>query len=266
MQWFLNFYPSQNISISDRGFSYGDGLFETISTCSGSIVNLTAHQQRLQRGLLRLGFDLNDDTLSKLWLFLNEQAQLHPNCGLKVIVTRGSGGRGYMPPENPEPQILVGVFDAPDYRQQKASGVALEISATECSSNRSLAGLKHLNRLENVLAKQALSSQYYEAIMKNGAGEVIECIQSNIFWVKNKILCTPAILTGGVQGSMRNQILRHFNGVTSISTLTESILEEADEIFVTNALSGIIPVTQFKNRIIEIGSITQQLMEQFDSL
>lgn len=262
MQWFLNFIPAQHINLSDRGFAYGDGIFETVATQHGSILNLAGHQNRLARGLKRLKFTLDESLIDQLWTFIAEQAALNNGCGVKLIITRGSGGRGYLPPDAPQFEIAVGIFDAPNYHSFKKQGVSLTVSSVECSLNRSIAGLKHLNRLENVMAKQALMPEYYEALMKTSAGHVIEAIQSNIFWVKEGVLHTPAIIDAGVQGSFRSQIIENFQGVINVSRYHESDVLEADEIFVCNALSGVLPVTHFQGRAVKIGPITQQLMEQ----
>ncbi|MBM6550289.1 aminodeoxychorismate lyase [Marinomonas ostreistagni] len=262
MQWFLNFIPAHHINLSDRGFAYGDGLFETIATQHGSIINLSGHQARLARGLKRLNFAVDDALLARLWSFIAEQATSNDGCGIKLILTRGSGGRGYLPPDAPQFEVIVGVFDAPDYKALKQQGVSLTISSVECSLNRSIAGLKHLNRLENVMAKQALAPEYYEALMKTATGHVIEAVQSNIFWVKDGILQTPAIIDAGVQGSFRSQVIKNFQGVVNVSRYHESDLLEADEIFVCNALSGVLPVTHFQDRAMKMGPVTQQLMEQ----
>lgn len=264
MQWFLNYVPAENISLFDRGFAYGDGLFETIATYNGTVRSLDLHRSRLARGLKRLAFDLDAASQDQLWDFVQQQADSQPNCGIKVIVTRGCGGRGYMPPEISKCEIVIGIFDSPDYSALKQQGVGLHSSAVECSINRSLSGLKHLNRLENVLAKQALEGSAYEAVMKNAKGQIVECIQSNIFWVKQGVLFTPALTESGVQGSMRGEILRSFHGTINITVNDQSALEAADEIFVTNALSGIVPVVQFGSKVLPIGSVTQTLMEQLN--
>ncbi|SBS36403.1 Aminodeoxychorismate lyase [Marinomonas aquimarina] len=262
MQWFKNFNPDTSIAISDRGLAYGDGMFETIATQSGSIPDLFFHQARLSRGCKRLGFDVPAELWQQWWLFVQKQAEQTPDCGIKVIVTRGSGGRGYLPPEAPAFEFLVGVFDAPSYVALKKTGVSLLVSPINASINRSFSGLKHLNRLENVLAKQALAGQAYEAVLLDANKHLVECVQSNIFWVKNGQLYTPALHQSGVQGSCRAKILARFEGVVNIGCFGLEALREAEEIFVTNALSGILPVTQFEHNTLAIGPLTQKIMDQ----
>lgn len=262
MQWFKNFNPDTSIAISDRGLAYGDGLFETIATQSGTIPALSFHQARLARGCKRLGFDVPTELWQQWWLFIQEQAIETPNCGIKVMVTRGSGGRGYLPPEEPNFEFLVGVFDVPSYQSQQKAGVSLLVSPIQASINRSFSGLKHLNRLENVLAKQSLAGHAYEAVLLDANKHLVECVQSNLFWFKNDQLYTPALHQSGVQGSFRAKILSSFEGVVNVGSYGVDTLYQADEIFVTNALSGILPVTQFEDKTLLIGQLTQKLMDQ----
>lgn len=262
MQWFRNFNPDTSIEISDRGLAYGDGLFETIATQAGIIPSLPFHQARLARGCKRLGFDVPSELWLQWWEFVQKIAEQTPNCGIKVMVTRGSGGRGYLPPEHPNFEFLVGVFDAPNYRAQQKMGVTLLVSPIQASINRSFSGLKHLNRLENVLAKQSLGNQAYEAVLLDANKHLVECIQSNVFWVKNSQLYTPALHQSGVQGSYRARVLSSFEGVVNIGSYEIDALHQADEIFVTNALSGVLPVTQFEEKVLQIGQLTEKLMDQ----
>ncbi|CUB03569.1 aminodeoxychorismate lyase [Marinomonas fungiae] len=262
MQWFRNFKPNTSLAISDRGLAYGDGLFETIATVSGTIPSLLFHQARLARGCKRLGFDVSKELWQQWWGFVQSLAEQMPNCGIKVMVTRGSGGRGYLPPLQPDFEFLVGVFEMPNYQAQQKEGVSLLLSPIQASINRSLSGLKHLGRLENVLAKQALSNQAFEAVLLDANKHLVECVQSNLFWLKNNQLFTPALHQSGVQGSFRAKVLLSFEGVVNIGSYGVEALYQADEIFITNGLSGILPVTQFEDKSLPIGRLTQKLMDQ----
>lgn len=266
MQWFLNFQPSSTINITDRGLAYGDGLFETISASDGTIPNLHLHLTRLTRGLKRFGFKYEDRAIDELVIFLKEKAAELGDVGFKVIVTRGSGGRGYLPPEKTEFSWLVGVFELPDYNVAQQHGVKLTALSVQSSVNRSTAGLKHLNRLENVLAKQALKAPYFEAVLSDAFGSMVECIQSNVFWVKNGALYTPVLNVSGVQGTMRHRVIKAFPGVVNIVQQPSSKLLEADEIFVTNALSGVLPVIEYNGRQLSIGPVCRNLMEQLANI
>ncbi|WP_425640968.1 aminodeoxychorismate lyase [Marinomonas gallaica] len=265
MQWFRNYLPDSSLSITDRGVSYGDGLFETIATHSGYIPKLAIHQARIKRGCRRLGFNISPEQWQICWAFIAQQALKNPNCGIKLMLTRGSGGRGYRPPTDAAYEFLVGVFDAPNYSQQRSEGVSLVTSRIQTSINPSLSGMKHLNRLENVLAKQELADRAYEAVMLDANGHVIECVQSNIFWIIRGELFTPALSKSGVQGSCRTSILSNFVGSVNVGHFSLASLQQADEIFVSNALSGILPVVKFDDRILQLGKLTRTLMDQVNT-
>lgn len=265
MQWFRNFLPDATISISDRGLAYGDGLFETIATRSGHIATLSAHKMRIKRGCRRLGFNVKPEQWQQCWDFVEQKATEHLDCGIKLMLTRGSGGRGYMPSEAPNFEFLIGIFEAPDYSQQQKQGVAIVTSSIQASINPSIGGMKHLNRLENVLAKQALADRAFEAVMLDSNGHIIECVQSNIFWFKRGKLFTPVLSKSGVQGSFRSKILSSYTGNIVVGSYTLVDLQNADEIFVTNALSGILPVVKFDDRILQLGKLTQTLMDQVNT-
>ncbi|MCC4274631.1 aminodeoxychorismate lyase [Marinomonas communis] len=266
MQWFRNFLPDTNVSLSDRGLAYGDGLFETLSVLHGDVVNLATHQTRLKRGCNRLNFSVDDHLWQKIWLFVGQKAQEYPDSGLKIILTRGSGGRGYLPPDTPNFEFILGVFEKPNYAAMHQVGVSLTTSPINASINRSLAGLKHLNRLENVMAKSCLPASYYEAVLVDANGFIIECIQSNLFWFYKGRLRTAALMTSGVQGSLRSRILAGFDGCIEIGRYTLEDLMLADEIFVCNAMSQIMPVVRFNDKTFPIGPMTKQLMEKINPI
>lgn len=262
MQWFLNFNPATSIELSDRGLAYGDGLFETLSARDGVISNLSLHLSRLERGFKRLGFKVDTSEIVKLAGFLSDQAARFESVGFKVMVTRGSGGRGYLPPASANYSWLVGVFDLPDYSAAQSQGISLTHIPVQTSINRNIAGLKHLNRLENVLAKQMLPDGYFEAVLSDANGKMVECVQSNLFWVKNGELFTPLLSTSGVQGTMRHAVIQAHLGVVNIVQEDILTLSDADEIFITNALSGILPVVQFNDRELSVGPICRSLRER----
>ncbi|MEL0624436.1 aminodeoxychorismate lyase [Marinomonas arenicola] len=261
MQWFIN-YRQDLISPSDRGLAYGDGLFETMKVSSAGVEYLDDHLARLARGLKKLAMPFSDAQLETLRLFLRNSIQplVKTESVVKIIVTRGEGGRGYLPPEDCQHTILIGIGDAPNYQVQQKSGVHLGVSDVPVSENPFLSGMKHLNRLENVLAKQKLSDLHFEDVMLDGRGHVIECIQSNIFWFKRGGLYTPSLSQAGVQGVFRHQVLSNqalYHVEVGRFSLNE--LKQADEIFITNSLMGIVPVISLLGCSIPIGIHTQRL-------
>ncbi|MBR7889934.1 aminodeoxychorismate lyase [Marinomonas sp. A79] len=270
MTWFVNYQRESQLSITDRGFAYGDGLFETIRTSSQCFFQLDDHLSRLFRGLKKLGMPFTLDQKQHLTHFLYETVLpfIHQDSVVKIMVSRGSGGRGYLPPEHCEHSIVIGILPAPDYSAQAKKGVSLSISPVPVNQNRFLAGIKHMNRLENVMAKRYLTSPDFEAVMLDGNGNVIECIQSNIFWFRQGVLCTPSLSQAGVQGTYRSGILsRQSHYLTHVSDFSIKALLSADEVFISNSLMGIVPVTRIEKTTFPIGVHTltlQKIMQDKD--
>lgn len=262
MTWFVNYQIAATLPIADRGLAYGDGVFETIHVVNHTPISLDLHLQRLKRGLKRLVMPLTNDQHQQLLIFLSRHLTTYlPEQGvIKIIVTRGEGGRGYAPPEKPQHNILIGLLPAPDYQQQQSQGVQLALSPIRLSNNPFLAGIKHLNRLENVLAKQQLPKHAFEALMLDQQGHVIECIQSNIFWFRNGHLYTPQLNESGVSGTYRQRILSQQQRFSVyIARFTLADLQQADEVFITNSLMKIVPVTAIAEHTFAIGHHTRTL-------
>lgn len=163
------------VPADDRGLAYGDGVFETILVRDGHAELLDAHCERMLEGAARLGIPLPpaelDIALSQAKGLIDRQPEPGRRV-LKLVLTRGSGGRGYRPPEHPEPRLLVSLVPAPP--QPPEEGVAAAISSVTLTVNPFLAGLKTLNRLEQVLASQAMPGNCYEALMPGDQGDLRE--------------------------------------------------------------------------------------------
>ncbi len=262
MTWFVNYTLDTSITTLDRGLSYGDGLFETIRTIPNHFFQLEDHLTRLYRGLIKLGmpFSVDQQNLLQAFLHANILPLIHNDAVVKIIITRGEGGRGYLPPKNCQHSVIIGILPAPNYQSERAVGVSLSVSPVPVSTSRFLAGIKHLNRLENVIAKQYLVSPYFDAIMLNNNEELIECIQSNIFWFKDDVLYTPSLEESGVQGTYRKRILENqTNHTVEIGRFTLPALLEADEVFITNSLIQIAPVINISGNSFPIGFHTRKL-------
>ena len=262
MSWFVNYRLNSSVSVSDRGLTYGDGVFETILATPNTYIQFDDHISRLLRGLVQLGMPLSVEDKATLIQFLHTQILplVNNRAVVKVIVTRGEGGRGYLPPENCKHTIIIGVLPAPNYDIQQEKGVSLSVSPVPISNNHFLAGIKHLNRLENIMAKRFLGHSDFEAIMLNTNDELVECIQSNIFWFKDGILYTPSLELSGVKGTFRQNIIEnqtHYSiqiGAFQLPTLLSS-----DEVFITNSLMSIVPVISVSGKSFPIGAHTRKL-------
>lgn len=262
MIWFVNYKSDTSLTTADRGLAYGDGVFETVFARSRSLLHIEDHLARLYRGLTKLGMPFSEEQKQTLYTFLYSTILplIESNSVVKIMVTRGEGGRGYLPPENCLHTVIIGIFPAPDYESHRQKGVNLSVSPVPVSENRFLAGIKHLNRLENVMAKQFLMKNDFEAIMLNNNGEVVECIQSNIFWLSQGVLYTPSLAASGVQGTLRKYLIENQEQyLIQIGQFPLSALLNADEVFITNSLMGIVPVTHIAGKSFPIGMDTRTL-------
>lgn len=257
----LNGKPQDLIPASDRGLHYGDGVFETLAINNGKPQFWTAHMERLLDGCSRLVIPLPDVACLKA-----ETTQVADGCEravIKIIITRGSGGRGYRPPASPEPQRLVMHYPWPDYVVPQ-EGITLRQCLTPLSCNPRLAGIKHLNRLEQVMARAEWGDDLvHEGLMLDLDGNVIEGTMSNLFAVRNGVLLTPDLTRCGVAGVMRHQVLllAHKLGITcEIVQLRAAELEGMDELFVTNSVIGIWPVSCLGEARYGEAPITQRLI------
>ncbi|WP_111637145.1 aminodeoxychorismate lyase [Marinomonas shanghaiensis] len=262
MTWFVNYRLDNSLSVADRGLAYGDGVFETIRVFPQFFSHISDHLSRLWRGLAKLGMPLTLSQKHYLYDFLHSNVLplILEESVVKIIVTRGEGGRGYLAPKNCIHSIIIGILPAPHYQYQRDKGISLSISPVPVSTNRFLAGMKHLNRLENIIAKQFLGPDDFEAIMLNDKQELVECIQSNLFWYKNGILYTPSLALSGVQGTYRSAIVQNQNNyMVQIGHFLLDDLMAADEVFISNSLMGIVPVIRVSGESFPIGIHTRKL-------
>jgi len=262
MTWFVNYRLDTLVSVADRGLAYGDGVFETIRVTPNYFLQIDDHFSRLYRGLSKLGMPLSLEQKYTLadFLYSDVLPMIDKESVVKIIVSRGKGGRGYLAPEHCIHSIIIGILPAPDYQVHRIKGVSLSISPVPVSSNRFLSGIKHLNRLENVMAKRFLEESDFEAIMLNERQELVECIQSNLFWLRQGVLYTPSLQQSGVQGTYRKAIMENQENYTiQIGHFSLPDLMAADEVFITNSLMGIVPVIHITGRSFPIGIHTRKL-------
>lgn len=225
---------------TDRGLAYGDGVFETIALHHGELLRLDAHLSRLQRGCSALGFGCPDRSL--ITSDCIRLARELDRGVLKIIITRGSGGRGYRPPASPKPRRIITLNPWPVFAES-VDGVKTWICAHRLSSNRVTAGLKHLNRLDQVLASREWpSEEFFEGLMLDTNNQLIEGIRSNLFIVIDGCVHTPLLDECGVDGIIRGEVLR-WCAKHDVALHERRIglddLARADEIFLTNSIIGI---------------------------
>jgi 4-amino-4-deoxychorismate lyase len=179
-------------------------------------------------------------------------------------VTRGSGGRGYRQPDEPHPTRLFSLHPFPNYPENfEKQGITVQFCKNLLGLNPSLAGIKHMNRLEQILARAEWSSpEIQEGLMMNVNGHVIEGTMSNLFLVKENVLYTPLIEQCGVEGILRD-ILIDIADRNKIKVIKKHLSKEdvlaADELFVTNSIIGIWPIRQLEMQQFQIGLLTTKL-------
>jgi len=259
----VNTIDTDMVPVSDRGLQYGDGLFETIAIHAGQLCLLDQHLARLQLGCDRL--KLPEPDISKLAEDCRELSKNTTGKLLKIVLTRGSGGRGYRIPEQTETRCIISLHNWQALPQQwYEQGVNLRYCAIRLAEQPALAGIKHLNRLEQVLARSEWQDpDIYEGIMFNQHDEVIECISSNLFIVgQSGGLQTPALDHQGVEGIMREQIIRLAEALAipvNITHINREQLQQASEVFISNSLIGILPVCKIETTNYQPGPISDQL-------
>lgn len=264
----VNGKPGACVSALDRGLLYGDGVFETIRVCDGEPRYWSCHMQRLQAGCERLGISPCDTVL-----LTAEAGRLLDGSGagvLKVIVTRGSGGRGFRPEAGTAPTRIVQLHSLPVYSPDCAqSGVTARICATRLGHNPALAGIKHLNRLEQVMARREWNDAgIAEGLLLDRDDNLIEGTMSNIFLVRENVLTTPVLDRCGVAGIMRSWVLNAAQQAGldfRVRNIHADELKQAQEVFVCNSVIGIWPVIAAGDLAWEKGEITAGLQAQLSA-
>jgi 4-amino-4-deoxychorismate lyase len=234
---------------------------------AGRLRWLDYHLDRLAHGCARLAIPLPDAAALKREI--ESLSAGFDSAVVKLIVTRGIGARGYRAPEPAEPNRILSItpwFGYPS--RQYTHGVDIKVCALRLGENPQLAGLKHLCRLEQVLAQMELTGDSAdEGLLCDSSGCVVGGISTNFFAVRGAVLTTPRLTRCGVHGVMRRIVLEHADraGLESVqSDLRLEDLDESDELFVTNAVAGIRPVRSLDGRRFEPGAYTRALMALLD--
>lgn len=243
------------LPLPDRGLDFGDGLFETLLLAGGQPLFPELHMARLGRGLDVLGFP---DCRQRVREQLAQTGQFVVDAGwrwaaLRLTVTRGGGPRGYAAPRPCIPRLIATATELDRDCAQALPPATLMLSAVEMAAQPVLAGLKHLNRLEQVLAaNEALAQGADEALMTTAGGAVVAVSAGNLFAVAAGRLLTPPIASCGIAGTRREKVLRDWAPALGIQaqevTLAVRDIESADEVFYCNSLTGLRPVGRFGDR------------------
>ncbi len=239
--------------ITDRGLAYGDGLFTTAKIFDGQVVLLDKHMHRLNQGCQQLRLDKT--LLKGLDIKLQSLAKQFSCAVLKVIITAGAGGRGYSRQglHANDANIIIIISDYPThYETQAMQGMVLGDSKQRIGLTPMLAGLKHLNRLEQVLLRAELDERDEDdLVVINCHEQVVEATCANLFYFKEGQLCTPELSLSGVNGIIRQEVLSKYPQ-TRLCKTTLADLSQADGMFLCNSLMGIMPIKKYNNRLLSI--------------
>jgi 4-amino-4-deoxychorismate lyase len=256
------------VSAYDRGLHYGDGLFETIVCVKGKARFLSLHLERLSLGCERLRIVLGDVEPLRAEI---QKVAATGDALVKIIVTRGEAvARGYGWAGTEIASRLVFRYPLPPENVIAQAGIRAAVAQLQYGENPRLAGLKHLNRLEQVLARSEMPvEEAAELLVFSTSGKLVSGTMSNVFLVKHGRVSTPKLDRCGVAGVMRRVVLREVaaEGIAvEESELGEEHLASAEEIFVTNARIGIWPVRTLGERELGIGPVTRRIQARLSTL
>ena len=257
---------SKTIDVQDRSVQYGDGVFETIAVKEKSLEFWKEHYQRLNKGCKILKIRCPSEIFLKKEInkFLKETKK--KKLVLKIIISRGVGGRGYNPPRNTKPTRILGIYDWPSYPQINfTKGIQMDICKTRISVQPTLSEIKHLNRLEQIIARLEWQSKAIsESIMLDSNNNVIEGTMSNFFGVKKNVFYTSTTKSAGVEGIMRRIILKLLKKNKKKYIIKKITLKEFlkfDEIFMCNSIFGIWPVIKISKKNFSFGKKTKEIID-----
>jgi 4-amino-4-deoxychorismate lyase len=260
----VNGKPAAEVSVLDRGLHFGEGVFETIACLNGRPRFLPLHLERLEFGCERLG--IQPPGQEEIAAEIRALASGIERAIVKLLVTGGEAvARGYARSgSETATRITIRYPWAYEDPAQLHDGVMTRTLSMRLGENPRLAGLKHCNRLEHVLARSELANDRHlaEGILFSSCGNLVSGTMTNVFLVRESVLLTPRIDQCGVAGVMRRVVLREARqaGIpTRECELRSENLQAADEVFLTNARIGMWPVRSLDDRILTPGPVTRYL-------
>lgn len=258
----VNGKTESHISVNDRGLMYGQSVFETIAINQQQALLLEPHLERLEKGC-------NTLAIKPDWARIKSEidtAIKHVNdkAVLRISVTMGEGGRGYKNPSSGAATRIISLHDYPSYPAWfYQDGIELGVADIRLADQPQLAGIKHSNRLEQIIARSQWQDNWQEALLLDHHDNVIEATQSNLFIVKDGLIKTPDLSSAGVAGVMREFILLTAQEVgvnCQIVPLSIADIEMAEEVFVSNSIIGLWPIKRFQQTSFSNFEISQKLL------
>lgn len=263
----INGIETDKVSIKDRSLNYGDGVFETIVVHGNKLHYWKAHYERLQKGCKVLGIKtpIEVELLSDIKkLDLREDAAI-----LKIIVSRGAGGRGYLADKSIEPTVIISLNKWPNFvNQYQQQGIHTRLCQHRLIINPALAGIKHLNRIDQVIARNEWhNNQIEEGLMLDQDDYLVEGTGTNLFMKIEDQWFTAPVSSCAVAGVVRDAVIDYLNKNNLSLTernLPQTELNSVKEMFVCNSVWGIVPVLSCEGHQFEIGGDTRRLQMEFE--
>lgn len=247
------------VQISDRGLAYGDGLFETIRMEGKRAFLLERHLRRLLDDAARLGIPVSEEDIAPALAQATETLAPASDCWvLKLILTRGSGGRGYRLPERAHPRLLVTAHPMPP--TPDGNGVAAATGSFPLVVHPALAGIKSLERMQQVLASRELQPDEFERIMPDRNGNLTEGTRTNLMVLSQDRWITPPRECLAVAGVMRAELLdclRYQGESVELRAVTATDLEPGrlQGLWLTNSVTGVVPVRRLDGRELPVSNL-----------
>ena len=232
------------ISPQDRGFRYGDGIFETLRVHNGAPYQFAWHMRRLAQGLAAIRIMYDVQALAGYCRVLLEKNNI-TNGLIRIHISRGVGGRGYLPDSHMTPTLLIETMPEPE---KPAKPIVIWHSSYQKISLASLPTNSKISQgLNSTLARmEAADNQCFDALLLNEKNELCETSSANIFWVRNNEIYTPSLECGALEGSIRAAVIRLSPyKIYEVKAAIEE-LKEADEVFITNAAWKILSVSELR--------------------
>ncbi|HVS25994.1 MAG TPA: aminodeoxychorismate lyase [Burkholderiales bacterium] len=263
----VNGVQTDSLSVHDRGLMYGDGVFRTLRVSHGVALCWQRHYRKLLADCAAL--NINCPSIAVLSMEVEAVTKANPECVVKIIITRGAGTRGYRVAPGATPNRVVMSSPLPDYpASHYEQGVKVRICDLRLGLQPRLAGIKHLNRLENVLARQEWNDEAIaEGLLLDGEGHVICGTMTNLFTLKGAELCTPDLSRCGLAGVQRERVLERA-GKAGIACKVRAIslpeLLRADEAFLTNSVIGVWQIREIGEKRWEPGCFAPMVRDWLD--
>ena len=258
--------PQAVIPINDRGFMYGDGLFETVRVVGNRPFRLAQHLERMMRGAVFLKIK-SPFTAKELQDFAGQLIGKNktPDTILRLVLTRGPGERGYTPKSDGKPTVAMTLHAAPPLENKIQWTLAT--SSFRVPAANPLAAFKTMNKLTHVMARiEAIEKGADEALLVNTNGEAAETASGNLFWVSRSQVCTVPTGRGALPGITRAAVLeicRTLGLRTNERVIKSGALRNAGGIFITQSVSGIVPVTALDGEPVAPSPLVDQIRRAY---